>query len=374
MSSVFEGTGRSGAHPAGSVGRRDQLGAKRLRMTRLSVVIIILLTSIALIVRPGSPLAAEWQRDPFHFLQPTIQLTEEERLRLKEREVVLRILPASGHELAFLAAGALEVGPDALVASVRDMPGLKRSSYVPQIGRFSSPPRLEDLRELTLDVADLDEIRRCHPGRCGLKLDPEEVARLHKASGSNSNDAAASKSAIEDEFRRIVVERARRYLARGDDDGQPEFGMLLEHSPYAQLKMPHLVAYLERYPAARLPDCESFLYWSKETYAWKPMITVTHVTILRGNGNEGTPEVIVASRDVFATRYTSGSFIVTMLLRNPENGAQRYLVYINRTWIDAVRALWRPFVEYRVKSQAKKVFAGTRERIERNGLASVLPK
>ncbi|PYQ97421.1 MAG: hypothetical protein DMF97_13935, partial [Acidobacteria bacterium] len=288
----------------------------------------------------------------------------------------IRILPASGHELAFLTAGALEVGPDGLVASVRDMPGLKRSSYVPQIGRFSSQPRVEDLRELTLDVADLDEIRRCRPGRCGLKLDPEEVVRLHKASGSN--DVAASKSAIEDEFRRIVVERARRYLARGGDDGQPEFGVLLQHSPYVQLKMPRVVAYLARYPEARpetrLPDCESFLYWSKETYAWKPMITVTHVTILRGNGNEGAPEVVVASRDVFATRYTSGSFIVTLLLRNPENPSQRYLVYINRTWIDAVRALWRPFVEYRVKNQAKKIFAGTRERIERNGLASILPK
>jgi hypothetical protein len=345
--------------------------AKRLRMTRLSVV-IVLVTSIALTVRHGSPLAAESQRDPLHFLQPTIQLSEQERLRLKAGEVVLRILPASGHELAFLTAGALEVGPDALVASVRDMPGLKRSSYVPQIGLFSSQPLVEDMRELTLDVSDLDEIRRCRPGRCGLKLDPEEIDRLHKTSASN--DAAASKSAIEEEFRRIVVERARRYLARGDDDGQPEFGMLLQHSPYAQLKLPHVVAYLERYPEARLPDCESFLYWSKETYAWKPMITVTHVTILRGNGDDGTPEVIVASRDVFASRYTSGSFVVTLLLRNPDNASQRYLVYINRTWVDAVRALWRPFVEYRVKSQGKKIFAGTRERIERNGLAAILPK
>jgi hypothetical protein len=340
-------------------------------MTRLFIV-IILVTSIVLTVRPGSPLAAESQQDPLRFLQPTIQLTEDERLRLKKRDVVLRILPASGHELAFLAAGTLEVGADALVASVRDMPGLKRSSYVPQIGRFSSEPLVEDLHELTLDAADLDEIRRCRPGRCGLKLDPDEIERLHKTSASN--DAATSKSAIEDEFRRIVVERARRYLAHGDDDSQPEFGMLLQNSPYAQLKMPHLVAYLKRYPEARLPDCESFLYWSKETYAWKPMITVTHVTILRANGDEGTPEVIVASRDVFASRYTSGSFVVTLLLRNPDNASQRYLVYINRTWIDAVRALWRPFVEYRVKSQAKKIFAGTRERIERNGLAAILPK
>jgi hypothetical protein len=364
---------RCGAHSASSVGRKRQLVANTGRMTGPSVVLILFVTSVTVTtMRVARPLAAESQPDPFHFLQPTIQLTEEERHRLDQREIVLRILPAGGHELAFLAAGTLEVGADTLVTSVRDMPGLKRGPYVPQIGRFSSQPRVEDLRELTLDVADLDEIRHCRPGRCGLKLDPDEVERLHKASGSK--DTAAAKSAVEDEFRRMVVERANRYLAHGDDDGQPEFGVLLQHSPYAQLKMPHLVAYLERYPEARLPDCESFLYWSKETYAWKPMITVTHVTILRGNGDGGTPEVVVASRDVFATRYTSGSFVVTLLLRNPENASQHFLVYINRTWIDAVRALWRPFVEYRVKSQAKKVFAGTRDRIERNGLASIVPK
>jgi hypothetical protein len=358
-----------GAHPASSF--VADMNSYPTRMTRRFIVTIILAVTV-IAVRTGIPLAAEAPTDPFQFLEPTVQLTKEERHRLDERDVVLRILPAGGHELAFVAAGALDVGPEALVASVRDMPGLKRSSYVPQIGRFSPQPRLEDVRELTLDSADLDEIRRCRPGHCGLKLDPDEIERLRKASGSN--DAAVSKSAIENEFRRIVVERASRYLARGDDDGRPEFGALLQHSPYAQSKMPHLVTYLERYPEHRLPDCESFLYWSKETYAWKPMITVTHVSILRGNGEGGTPEVVVASRDVFATRYTSGSFIVTLLFRNPEPSSQRYLVYINRTWIDAVRALWRPFVEYRVKSQAKKIFAGTRERIERNGLALALPK
>jgi hypothetical protein len=46
---------------------------------------------------------------------------------------------------------------------------------------------------------------------------------------------------------------------------------------------------------------------------------------------------------------------------------QRYVVYVNRTWVDGIRALWRPFVEYRVKSQAKKVFADVRERLERPG-------
>src|SRR5206468_12657965 len=233
------------------------------------------------------------------------------------------------------------------------------------------PPRLDDLRELTLDPGDLNDIRHCRPDRpddCDLKLEAGEITRLR---GTSASAGARAGALVEDEFRRILVERAKRYLDCGDEQGQPQFASLLQHSPYIQ-RLPELATYLEQYPAAGLAGAESFLYWSKETYAWKPMITVTHVTILHGNGDTGSAEVIVTSRDVFSTRYTSGSFILTLLLRNPDAPSQRYLVYINRTWVDGIRALWRPFVEYRVRGQAKKLFAGARERIERSGLTLLL--
>jgi hypothetical protein len=113
---------------------------------------------------------------------------------------------------------------------------------------------------------------------------------------------------------------------------------------------------------------ESFLYWSKETYAWNPMVSVTHLTILRSRGDGPLPEVLVISRDIFATRYTGGSLVLAALVHDPASPpTQRYVVYVNRTWVDGVRALWRPLVEYRVKAQAKKVFAGVRDRLERAG-------
>jgi len=340
-------------------------------MRRLSTVILCL--SIVFGVRLATLLAENVRAtDPFVFLRPAIQFSDDERRRLDGREVVLRILPASGHELAVLAAGSLEVGAEALVASVRDMPGLKRGQYVPQIGVFSSPPRLDDLRELTLEPSDRKALRDCRPQRaddCDLKLDAAEIARLQSAA---SSDRARSDALVEEEFRRILVERAQRYLRRGEHDGQAEFRTLLQHSPYVQRNLPQVAAYLEEYPAAGLSGAESFLYWSKETYAWKPMISMTHVTILHGSGDAASPEVIITSRDLYSTRYTSGSLILTLLFRNPDTPSQRYLVYINRTWVDGVRGLWRPFVEYRVRGQARKVFAGARDRIEQTGLALLM--
>jgi hypothetical protein len=305
--------------------------------------------------------------DPFGFLHPVIQLSQEDRQRIDGRGVIVRILPANGHELATLVAGSLSVGPDALLASVRNIVELKKSSFVPQIGRFSAQPRLEDLGALTLDDVDFNEIRHCRPQRCGLKLAPDEIVQLQQTTAAGPSNLRA---ALELEFRRIMVSRATDYLRHGDQRTGREFWTLLEHSPYVQERMPQLRAYLERYPVAPLPRAESFLYWSKETYAWKPMISVTHVTIVRGTGENGAPELLIASRDVFSTRYTSGSFVLTLLFPAADDVSRRYLVYLNRTWVDGLRGLWRPFVEHRIKSQARNVFADARTRIERNGVVS----
>jgi hypothetical protein len=57
-----------------------------------------------------------------------------------------------------------------------------------------------------------------------------------------------------------------------------------------------------------------------------------------------------------------------MLFRDPASASKHYLVYLNRTWVDGLHALWRPFVEHGIKAQAGRVFAGARERIEQTAL------
>jgi hypothetical protein len=226
---------------------------------------------------------------------------------------------------------------------------------------------MADLQNLTLDDSDIDAIERCRANRCALKLNAGEIDRLHRARVSGARDPQES---VQQEFRQIVLDRTKSYLASGAQDTKPQFLTLMQHSPLF-VRTPPLGNYLERFPAIPLAGAESFLYWSKETYAWNPMISVTQVTIVRNNGDGPLPEVLVISRDVFATRYTGGSLVLSSLVRGPNLPAnQRYLVYVNRTWVDGVRALWRPLIEYRVKTQAKKVFATVRDRFEGNGALS----
>jgi len=300
--------------------------------------------------------------DPFAPLAPTVQLSQDDRRQLDQRQIVVKILPAEDRELAVVAAGALNTSPDALLSSVRRIADLKRSRYVPQIHRISAAPALDDFRELTLDNVDRREIASCRadrPDDCDLKLTADEIVRL-TAAGSN----------VDEEFRRVLVRRAQQYLAEGQRMGDREFTSLLQHSRYLHQHLPELAGHLARYPALEAAGSESFLYWSKEEYAWKPMITITHVTMMRGDGRRNWPDVVVAARDIFSTRYTSASLTLTLLVHDDGDPSRRYLVYLNRTWVDSVRALWRPFVEHRIRGQARNVFAEARDRIERGAVTT----
>ena len=338
------------------------LYATGMRLRVSAIVVLVALTGHWLAVSAQSQKA-----DAFEFLRPTIQFSADDRRQLDERAVVLRILPASGQELATMVAASLNIGTDAFIAKVRNIVALKKGPQVPEIDKFSPTPVIEDLRQLTLDDSDITAIGRCRANRCALKLAPEEIERLNRASASGTSDP---RERIRQEFRQLVLERAKRFLASGTQETKPQFLTLMQRSPFI-LRTPPLANYLEHYPAIRLPGAESFLYWSKETYAWNPMISVTQVTILRSSGEGPLPEVLVISRDIFSTRYTGGSLVLSSLVRDPNAPAQqRYLVYINRTWVDGIRTLWRPLVEYRVKTQAKKVFAGVRDRLEQAGAVS----
>jgi hypothetical protein len=116
-----------------------------------------------------------------------------------------------GRELAVVAATPTTAPPDRLIAWMRRIEVLQRGRYVPDVARFSTPPRLEDLDALTLDDTDFEDIRNCRPGDCGLKLSSAEIRRLR-----HLDRHPGWERAVEDEFRRALLERARCYLAEGD--------------------------------------------------------------------------------------------------------------------------------------------------------------
>ena len=150
--------------------------------------------------------------DRLTFLQPTVFITQNESRQLERGEPIVRVLPGERSEVAVFAAVRVGVDGERLVAWTRRVEELKKSEYVLAIRRFSDPPRIEDLDTLTLDEADLSEIRRCQPGDCGMKLASAEIAQLRRVAEESPRDW---RPALQTAFRHAVLERVRTYLARG---------------------------------------------------------------------------------------------------------------------------------------------------------------
>lgn len=301
--------------------------------------------------------------DPFVWLRPVVTMDAASHARLDRGEVIVRVLPAVDGELAVFAAARLNADSDMLGTWAESIAQLKKSAYVLMVQRFSDPPAFEDLRSMALDDDDLEDVRRCRMGDCNVKLSAEEMTLLRRTADSGGPQW---KDAVQFEFRRAVLNRVAAYEVGGFaglppyvDRRKPVlpsavFGLLLDRSPYLESA------------AFSDADVDSFFYWSKEQYgAGKPMISVTHVDIVRPRA-AGPVRVAVVGREIFATHYRNASIGMTAVAQ--DTSGQRYLVYVNRSHLDVLGGIFggwkRAILEGRVKNESATVFNEVRRRLE----------
>ena len=281
------------------------------------------LSAAALVVAPATAL------DPFAFFRPSIAISADDRRELDRGQSIARVVRGTDREVGVFAAVQVRIDGDRLVAWVRQIAELKKSPYVLAIGRFSDPPRIEDLKGLTLDDEDLSAIRRCRPGDCDLKLARAEMNVLRQTLAKSGHD---SKPALQAAFRQIVLRRVQGYLANGHAGAEgyeaARFSSLLRHSPFLTGSLPRFAKYLDQYPRAPIADVESFIYWSKERLDGKAVISATHVSILRSTDSR-LPDALVAGKGIFATHYVNASLALTAIMRG-RPGSPNYLAYVNR--------------------------------------------
>lgn len=315
--------------------------------------------------------------DPFAFLGRYVYLDRGDRRDMDERKVVSDTLDTKGREVALFVAGAIDVEPGQLIRKIRDIEALRTGRIVPLVRRFSDPPVLEDLDKLVLVEQDLQAIAECEPGDCGMKLSAPEIDRLQRTIASAGE---GWKPAVQREFRLIVLGRVQTYLARGrrdlpdyHDKDEPvspgtTFSALLTGFDFLREAQPEFVRYLNEFPGMPLEGVESFLYWSIEVYAPKPVITVWQEHILRRTADPGEAEVLVAGTQLFATHYLDGAVSLTVLARDDHDPERRYLTYVSRVSVDVLDGFMagvrRFFLERRLRSDSRKLFDAQRRRIE----------
>lgn len=304
-----------------------------------------------------------------------LSLTVSDYARLNAGESLVDLLPAESREVAVRAVTRIDAEPGRLIEWTRRVEDLHKGRHVDAIGRFSQPPRLADLDALSLGDDDLTDLRRCRPGKCGVKLDDAEIADLRETIGEAGADW---KAAAQRTFRIIVLARAERYLAEGHavsatyHDARrvvrldSEFAALASEIALTHPRLFPLTNYLSLYPEGQTADVESFLYWSRESLGAKPIVSITHVAMIESR-DRGIREALVARKQVYASHYILASLSFMAISASPD-GTHRYLVYLNRSRSDVFDGLFGGFIRRtiarRLRAEAPQALQALRQKLE----------
>lgn len=292
---------------------------------------------------------------------------------LRKGRVVKRGLEASyPGEIAVAGAIRVSAAPTAFVDAVRNIVEFKSNPDVMQIGRFSDPPVVDDLRALTVDDDDFDAAS-CRVHDCGVRLPAEVIQRLPaevdlKAPDAQQRAAEWFKQALFAHVHAYWSGSPGRFLTY-DDDEKPirpvnDFDGLMKSTPEIGALSAPLRDHLASFPSARMQGAEDFLYWSKEKFGIAPFITVTHVVIACPSEHL----CLVASKDVYSSRYIDASLALTVTSVDAADPRAFYLAYMNRSRSSSLKGrlsgLRRSIAERRARGSLEETLKTLKGRFE----------
>ena len=284
-------------------------------------------------------------------------------------------------ELANIGVVYVEAPPEQVVEQFRDIERFERGSGIPQIGRFASPPRLEDLQALTLPETDVEALPGCRPGDCEVKLSAPAMERFRTGVDWSSETAAGQADEI---AREMILELVRAYQAEGNaalgsyvDGGRPllvaeQFRALLAGGDPLPVPVPALLAYLDDYPHGRPAGAEDFFYWTVVDFGLKPTIRVNHVTIhpLDAGSSSGAAYAI-AIKQLYASHYFHTTLELRFLFDRPRGSGPpgAALVSITRSRNDGMTGFrgWflRPVIRRRSRDAVRNYLEHVKQQVER---------
>jgi hypothetical protein len=160
---------------------------------------------------------------------------------------------------------------------------------------------------------------------------------------------------------------AAAYLARGnaglveyDNNDMPvkiadSYAREVARSRYLAESAPDLYRYVTTFPKDPPAGLEEYLYWLKEKFWIKHVMSLNHVMMFTGEQPSGH-YLMAVSKQIYASQYFESSLSVTTYIEGPAGG---YFVYVSRSRADIrrsgfnflERALLRRLVVGRLKAQ-----------------------
>ena len=320
--------------------------------------------------------------EPHEFLRTMAGFTATELASLDRGEPIAKVLDTDKREVALAGAVRVKAPRGRLFDQYRNVSGLRRSEVFLQVSTFSAIPRAEDLRALTFEDYDLDTIRACRPGDCGVRLPADSLTRFQHEVDWRAADWRQQAASL---WRRLLADYAAGYLVGGSKalaeyqnkevplSVAQEFNVLFEESRYFRPAAPEFFRYLEEFPTVPLDGVETILYWDKANFGLRPVISLTHLTLYApvalSPSSGPSPGALVATKQIYATHYFDAALGLTLVFDDDASGF--YMLCINRartrSLTSFVRGFVRGIVQRRSRDAMDKILRTTKRTLEQVG-------
>jgi len=326
-------------------------------LTRINSLLCTLLLSFSASSAVAQTTLAEFEKT----LEAKAAFRQTDFAALRLNQPVVRLAPVTDkQEIALSGVVNIRAGADEFLRTYREGMTRRTNPAILEIGSFGNAPALNDLDGLTLENDDIEDLRDCVVGDCEIKLSAAMIERFRKEIDWSASDYQSKVTSL---FKQMLFEYVRDYRVRGEtaliqyNDKRDEISLAEE-----QRALSSASGYVNDVLAdsnAGLQLLDEAIVWSKIKFGLKPVIAVNHVTIYGRNAVVG-PQVLIASKQIYANHYFNASLALTAFVRLPEGA---FLVYENRSRADGLEG---PFGKIKRGVVEKKAVEGLRAILEQS--------
>lgn len=288
--------------------------------------------------------------------------TEADLAAMDNGEIIVRpVKTANKQDVAVFGIVQNSTLPQFTMTAFRDSLSQKGNKEMEAKGRFSDPPKLNDLDPLVLEDRDFEELRKCKVGDCDINMSANWIKRFNSEIDWNAIDYRQRATEL---FRSMVLEYAVHYAS----NGVASLGTLVNRKKPLNLAASHrellndlvlietfapgLREYVQEFPKGDLSGAQNELHWSAVDFGLNPTVTLTHAAVL-ATAATGNDQHFVVTRQFYSTRYLDASISLTALLRIP-NGetTESYIIFTDRSRSDALDGMFSGVARGVVENEA----------------------
>ncbi len=270
--------------------------------------------------------------EPFRFLKQYIGLTDDQIANVDRGKAVARVLPTpEPSEVVVFGAVYINASSESYLKAAQNLDYLRALPNYLGIRQFSTPPNLADLEGFVLEDQDINDLKKCRPGKCELQLPTESMTEFERSVDWSAPDVVAHVNRL---AQKMALEELARYQKSGNsalgtyyDKEHPllvvdQFDSLVNESASMAHYLPDLQNYLIGYPKEQLRDSQSFFYWERVKFGLKPTLRMNQMVIYRGS-QSSRPMDFVAIKQLYASHYFQTALDVSVCVRDSSRPDQK---------------------------------------------------